>query len=57
MKKATPNETELRSKSFNEKEFYKEKITKLVEKIENPTILKRIYQLAEYLYIQKVEEE
>lgn len=57
MKKATPNETELRSKSFNEKDFYKEKITKLVEKIENPTILKRIYQLAEYLYIQKVEKE
>lgn len=39
------------------KEFYKQKITELVEKIENPAILKRIYQLAEYLYIHKQEKE
>lgn len=32
---------------------YKRKITELVEKIENPEILKRIYQLTEYLYVHK----
>lgn len=36
---------------------YKRKIIELVEKIENPVILKRIYQLVEYLYIHKEEKE
>lgn len=44
-------------KNLRGKEFYKEKITELVEKIENPAILKRIYQLTEYLYIHKEEKE
>lgn len=63
LKKASPSEkdiqvkTELRSKSFNEEDFYKERIIELVELIENPSILKRIYQLAEYLYILKEEKE
>ena len=63
MKKASPSEkdnipkTEFRSKSFNEKDFYKERIIELVELNENQAILKRIYQLAEYLYIQKEEKE
>lgn len=43
--------------NFSEKKYYKEKITELVEKIENPAILRRIYQLAEYLYIHKEEKE
>lgn len=42
---------------MEEKEEYKRKIIELVEKIENPAILKRIYQLAEYLYIHKEENE
>lgn len=33
------------------------KIIELVEKIKNPAILKRIYRLAEYLYIHKEEKE
>ena len=50
MKKASPSEkdiipkTEFRSKSFNEKDFYKERIIELVELNENQAILKRIYQ-------------
>lgn len=43
--------------NFREKDYYKQKIIELVEKIENPAILKRIYQLAEYLYIHKQEKE
>lgn len=43
--------------NFREKDYYKDKITELVEKIENPAILRRIYQLAEYLYIHKEEKE
>lgn len=42
---------------FREKNYYKKKITELVEKIENLAILRRIYQLAEYLYIHKEEKE
>ena len=34
---------------------YKQKIIELIEKIENQEVLKRIYQLAEYLYIHKKE--
>lgn len=40
-----------------EKDFYREKIIELVDKIENLKILKRIYQLTEYLYIHKKEKE
>ncbi len=40
-----------------EKKFYKEKIVEMVEKIENLVILKRIYQLTEYLYVHKEEKE
>ncbi len=36
---------------------YKTKIIELVEKIKNPKILKRIYQLIEYFYIHKKELE
>lgn len=42
---------------MEEKEEYKRKIIELVEKIENPAFIKRIYQLAEYLYIHKQEKE
>lgn len=34
---------------------YKALISEIVGKIENPAILKRIYQLAEYLYVHKNE--
>ena len=44
-------------KDTKEKEFYRREIIKMVEKIENPTILKRIYQLIEYLYIHVKEKE
>ena len=36
---------------------YKEEIIEMVEKIESVKILKRIYQLTEYLYIHKKEKE
>lgn len=39
------------------KEEYRKKVIELVEKIENPCFLKRIYQLTEYLYIHKKEKE
>ena len=42
---------------MTEKDFYREQITKMVEKIENPDILQRIYRLAEYLYIYKEKKE
>lgn len=35
----------------------KNRIIELVRKIKNPATLKRIYQLAEYLYIYKEEKE
>lgn len=38
-------------------EYYKDKIIEMMEKIENPRFLKRIYQLTEYLYIHKKEKE
>ncbi len=38
-----------------EKELYKKKIILMVEAIESLSILKRIYQLIEYLYIYKEE--
>lgn len=40
----------------NDKDYYKEKIIEMVEVIENPQTLKRIYQLTEYLYIHKKKE-
>lgn len=45
------------SKSTDEREFYRREIIKMMEKIENPAILKRIYQLIEYLYIHEKEKE
>lgn len=36
---------------------YKEEIIEMVKKIESVKILKRIYQLTEYLYIHKKEKE
>lgn len=42
--------------SLREKEYYKKKIIEMVEKIENPESLKRIYQLAEYIYVNKKEK-
>lgn len=33
--------------------WYREKIVEMVEQIENEKLLKRIYNLAEYLYIYK----
>lgn len=36
-----------------EKDYYREKIIKMVEKINNQEILKRIYELTQYLYIHK----
>ncbi len=47
----------MEKENLNKKNFDKEKIIELVEKIENPAILRRIYQLAEYLYIHKEEKE
>lgn len=38
-----------------EKELYKKNIIFMVEAIESLPILKRIYQLVEYLYIHKKE--
>lgn len=40
---------------FSEKEYYRQKIIEMVEKIQNIEFLKRIYRLAEYLYINKKE--
>lgn len=34
-------------------EEYKKKIIEMVEKIQDISLLKRIYKLAEYLYIKK----
>lgn len=45
------------TENLREKNYYKDRIIELVEKIENPAILRRIYQLAEYLYIHKEEKE
>lgn len=36
---------------------YKKKIIELVEKINNQEILKRIYELAQYLYVRQDEKE
>ena len=41
----------------NEKEIYREKIVEMVGEIESLEILKRIYQLTEYLYIHKGKKE
>ncbi len=41
----------------NEKEIYRKRIVEMVGKIEDQSILKRIYQLAEYLYIRKKRKE
>lgn len=40
---------------FKEKEYYRQKIIEMVGKIQNLEFLKRIYRLAEYLYINKKE--
>ncbi len=42
---------------MNEVNNYKEEIIEMVKKIESVKILKRIYQLTEYLYIHKKEKE
>ncbi len=42
---------------MEEKEYYKQKIMEMVEKIENPAFLRRIHQLVEYLWVQKEEKE
>ncbi len=39
--------------NFEEKEQYRGKIIELVEKIDNGEVLKRIYELAQYLYVYK----
>lgn len=44
-----------KQKKQNHKEDYKALIGEIVGKIENPLVLKRIYQLAEYLYVHKNE--
>lgn len=36
---------------------YRKKVVEIVEKIDNLAALKRIYKLAEYLYIHKTEKE
>lgn len=36
--------------SFREKDYYREKITELVEKIENPAILMKIYTVVKTHY-------
>lgn len=40
-------------KSLGGVEWYREKIVEMVGNIEDEKILKRIYELAEYLYIYK----
>lgn len=42
--------------NFNERD-YAQGIIEMVKKIKNLSILKRIYQLTEYLYIHKTEKE
>ena len=42
---------------MNEVNNYKEEIIEMVKKIESVKIVKRIYQLTEYLYIHKKEKE
>lgn len=42
---------------MNEVNNYKKEIIEMVKKIESVKILKRIYQLTEYLYIHKKEKE
>ncbi len=39
--------------NLREKDYYKEKITELVEKIENPEILKLIYGLVKSGYAEE----
>lgn len=39
--------------NFREKDYYKQKITELVEKIENPKILKLIYGLVKSGYAEE----
>lgn len=45
--------------NFSEKKYYKEKITELVEKIENPAILIKIYTFAKthYEMLKQKEQE
>lgn len=42
---------ENKDKQLSDKQNYRQKIIELIEKIENQKALRRIYQLAEYLYI------
>lgn len=44
-------------KAKTENAYYRQKIVKAVEKIDNPAALKRIYKFAEYIYIYKTEKE
>lgn len=46
-------DSETRVRIMENKDYYKREIIELVEKINNPEILKRIYELAQYLYIHK----
>lgn len=46
----------VRMQNVKEKEYYKKKIVEMVGKIENLETLKRIYRLAEYLYVHNKEE-
>lgn len=45
--------------NFSEKKYYKEKITELVEKIENPAILMKIYTVVKthYEILREKEQE
>lgn len=36
-----------------ENEYYREKIVEMINKISDKELLKRIYRLAEYLYVHK----
>ena len=40
-----------------DKEEYRKKIIEMVEKIDNMALLKRLYQLAVYLYVHKYDKE
>lgn len=39
----------------SQRDIYKKKIVEIVAAIENVNMLKRIYQLAEYIHIHKIE--
>lgn len=52
------NNSEVKNKShgtdvLDTKEYYKQRIVEIVNKIGDAGLLKRIYNLAEYLYIHK----